>query len=323
MVSQSLRNSVKRFKNKKQSHSKTNEDPHHEEPFDLKLFIKDSLIIIVGIACAAIGLEGFIIPNGLLDGGVTGISLLFARITGKDVSIFIFIINIPFIIMGYKQVSKLFAFKTLLAIITLSVLLWFSHALHFPVITQDKLLISVFGGLFLGAGIGFAMRGGCVIDGTEVLALFLTRKTSLQVGEVILIINILIFGVAAMINGLETALYSILTYLSASKTVDFLTNGIEEYTGVMIISEESEKIRKQIITQLGRGVTIFNGKRGLRGKKAQQDGLNDRDIIYTVVTKLELSKVKAIANEIDKTSFITTQSINSVKGGMVKKRKLH
>ena len=175
----------------------------------------------------------------------------------------------------------------------------------------------------MGAGIGFAMRGGCVLDGTEVFALFLTRKTSMQVGEIILIINVLIFAVAAVLQGIEIALYSILTFMAASKTVDFLTNGIEEYTGVTIISEESDKIRKQIINQLGRGVTIYSGKRGLRGKKAQESGLNNRDIIYTVVTKLELTKVKSIVEEIDPTSFITTHSISSVRGGMVKARKLH
>lgn len=305
--------------------SRGNKNRHHrkEEPFHLNTWIKDSAMIITGIVFATIGLEGFIIPNGLLDGGVTGISLLLAKVTGLDISLFIFVINLPFIVMGYRQVSRMFALKTFLAIITLSVVLWLLHAIHFPVATHDKLLIAVFGGLFLGAGIGFAMRGGCVIDGTEVLALFLTRKASLQVGEIILVINVLIFGVAALLNGLEVALYSVLAYVSASKAVDFLTNGIEEYTGVFIISEQSEKIRKQIVIELGRGVTIFNGKRGLRGKKAQQHGLNDMDIIYTVVTKLELTKVRNIVNEIDPSCFMTTQSINSVKGGMIKTRKLH
>lgn len=322
-ISDPLSENKKTHSGKSSTKQKNKHQHRHEEPFNLKTYIKDSVTIIIGIVCATIGLEGFIVPNGLLDGGVTGISLLLSGITHLDVSIFIFTLNIPFIFMGYKQVSKMFAFKTFLAIVTLSLTLWFLHAMHFPVITTDKLLIAVFGGIFLGAGIGFAMRGGCVIDGTEVLALFLTRKASLQVGEIILVINVLIFGVAAILNGLETALYSILAYMAASKTVDFLTNGIEEYTGVLIISEESDKIRKQIITQLGRGVTIFNGKRGLRGKKAQQSGLNDRDIIYTVVTKLELTKVRNIVHEVDPQSFMTTQSINSVKGGMIKTRKLH
>jgi uncharacterized membrane-anchored protein YitT (DUF2179 family) len=296
---------------------------HKEEPFNLKVFIKDTFSVLTGIAFAVIGLEFFIVPNHLLDGGVTGISLLLSFITKLDVSIFIFLINVPFIIMGYRQVGKLFAFKTFLAIATLSVILMIMHSFHPTAITTEPILISVFGGICLGAGIGFAMRGGCVIDGTEVLALYLTRKTSMQVGEIILIINVLIFGVAAVLQGIETALFSILTFMAASKTVDFLTNGIEEYTGVTIISEESEKIRKQIVAQLGRGVTIYNGKRGLRGKRAQMEGMNDRDILYTVVTKLELSKVKAIVDEIDKGSFIATHSINSVRGGMVKARKLH
>ncbi len=296
---------------------------HHEEPFDLKTWIKDTMIIMVGIVFAAIGLEFFIVPNKLLDGGVTGISLLFSNITHLDVSIFIFIINIPFIFMGYKQVGKMFAIKTFLSITTLSVLLLVVHVFHPSAVTKEPILIAVFGGICLGAGIGFAMRGGCVLDGTEVLALFLTRKTSLQVGEIILIINVLIFGVAAALQGIETALYSILTFMAASKTVDFLTNGIEEYTGVMIISEQSDDIRKQVISQLGRGVTIYSGKRGLRGKRAQESGLNNRDILYTVVTKLELTKVRSIAEEYDPTCFMTTHSISSVRGGMVKARKLH
>jgi uncharacterized membrane-anchored protein YitT (DUF2179 family) len=225
--------------------------------------------------------------------------------------------------MGYKQISRVFAIKTFVAIVTLSIVILVFHNFHFPVVTEDKLLIAVFGGFFLGGGIGFAMRGGSVIDGTEVLALFLTRKTSMQVGEIILLINVFIFLIAAVLFGAEMALYSILTYMAASKTVDFLTNGVEEYTGVIIVSEHSEKIRKEIVTQLGRGVTILNGKRGLRGKKAQESGMNDRDVLYTVVTKLELTKLKNIMEEIDPSCFMTTHSISAVKGGMVKQRKLH
>lgn len=305
------------------AHKKHEPHQHKEEPFVLKTFIRDTFSILVGIGFATLGLEFFIVPNHLLDGGVTGISLLLSFITKMDVSIFIFLINVPFIFLGYKQVGRWFAIKTFMAIMTLSIVLLVLHSFHPSAITKEPILIAVFGGICLGAGIGFAMRGGCVIDGTEVLALYLTRKTSMQVGEIILIINVLIFAVAAVVQGLETALYSILTFMAASKTVDFLTNGIEEYTGVMIISEESDKIRKQIITQLGRGVTIYSGKRGLRGKKAQESGLNNRDILYTVVTKLELTKVRNIVEEIDNTCFITTHSISSVRGGMVKERKLH
>ena len=296
---------------------------HKEEKFEIKTFLKDTASILLGIAFATVGLELFVVPNKLLDGGVTGISLLLSFVTKLDVSIFIFAINMPFVYMGYKQVGKLFALKTFLAIVTLSVVLYAMHTFHPKPVTNDKVLIAVFGGICLGAGIGFAMRGGSVLDGTEVLALWLTRKTSMQVGEIILIINILIFAVAAAVQGIENALYSILTFMAAGKMVDFLTNGIEEYTGVTIISEESDKIRKMVIAQLGRGVTIYSGKRGLRGKKAQESGLNNRDILYTVVTKLELTKVKAISEQVDPTCFMTTHSISSVRGGMVKERKLH
>jgi uncharacterized membrane-anchored protein YitT (DUF2179 family) len=315
--------SLRTSKEKKAANPSKHVHVHKEEPFHLRTFVKDTVSVLIGIAFATMGLEFFIVPNNLLDGGVTGISLLLRFITNWDVSIFIFVINLPFIFMGYKQVGKLFAIKTFLAIMTLSVVLLVMHSFHPNAVTKEPILIAVFGGICLGAGIGFAMRGGCVIDGTEVLALFLTRKTSMQVGEIILIINIIIFAVAAALQGIETALYSILTFMAAGKMVDFLTNGIEEYTGVMIISEESDAIRKQIITQLGRGVTIYSGKRGLRGKKAQESGLNNRDIIYTVVTKLELTKVKQISEEYDPTCFMTTHSISSVRGGMVKERKLH
>ncbi|MFN3342735.1 MAG: YitT family protein [Flavobacteriales bacterium] len=284
---------------------------------------KDSLWILLGIACAAIGLEGFIVPNGLLDGGVTGVSLILAKLTPLNVPFYIFILNLPFIFLGFRQVSKIFAVKTFVAIIVLSVLLLVLQTMHVPRITDDKLLIAVFGGFFLGAGIGFAMRGGCVIDGTEVLALYMTRKLSMQVGEIILLINVLIFLIAASLFGIEMALYSILTYMAASKTVDYITNGIEEYTGVIIISSEHEKIRKEIISQLGRGVTIYNGKRGLRGKKALESGLNDRDILFTVVTKLELTRLRNIVDEIDDSCFMTTHAMTGVKGGMIKQRKLH
>ncbi len=275
----------------------------------------------IGALCAALGLECFLVPNQLLDGGVTGISLLIADITGWNLPVLILIINIPFIILGYKQVSKNFAVKAFGAILGLVLILQFTH---FPIISHDKLLIATFGGFFLGAGIGFAMRGGGVLDGTEVLALFLSRKIRMmQIGELILVINIIIFGIAAFVFGIETALYSILTYMAASKTVDFITQGIEEYTAVTIVSEKNDLIRKAIIKHLERGVTIYKGKRGLTGKKANLDGMNDIDIIVTVVTKLEMSKLRDVVDEIDESAFLTTHSIGSTKGGMVKKRALH
>ena len=280
-------------------------------------YIKDFILIVSGIVSAGLGLKGFLLPNDFIDGGVTGISLLTAVLTGIPVSLLIIIINVPFIIMGYFQVSKIFAFKTMLAIGGLALCLIF---IPYPVVTTDKLLIAIFGGFLLGTGIGLAIRGGSVIDGTEILALYISKKTSLTVGDVILFINIIIFSVAAMLLGIEKAFYSVLIYLAASKAVDFIIEGIDEYTGVTIISDKSDEIRKAIIEKTGRGVTIFSGKKGY-GKRGEVD--HDIDIVYTVITRLEISKLKSDIDNIDENAFVVFQSINDTKGGMVKKRPLH
>ncbi|MDR6559999.1 MULTISPECIES: YitT family protein [unclassified Arcicella] len=278
---------------------------------------KDALLVIVGVLSASFGLKGFLLPNDFLDGGVTGISLLINILTDINLPLLIIIVNLPFIWLAYTQVSKIFAFKTLLAIGVLALSLTF---ITFPIVTTDKLLIAVFGGFFLGAGIGLCIRGGCVLDGTEVLALFISRKTVLSVGDVIIVINVIIFSAAAILISVETAMYAMLTYLGASKTIDFLIHGLEEFTGVTIITEHSEAVRKVIIEKLGRGVTIFNGKRGF-GKRGQLN--EDLEIIYTVVTRLEIQKLTDEVANIDKSAFIIQQSINDVKGGMIKKLPLH
>ncbi len=278
---------------------------------------KDALLVIVGVLSASFGLKGFLLPNDFLDGGVTGISLLINILTDINLPVLIIIVNLPFIWLAYTQVSKVFAVKTLIAIGLLALSLTF---ISFPIVTTDKLLIAVFGGFFLGAGIGLSIRGGCVLDGTEVLALFISRKTVLSVGDVIIVINVIIFSAAAILINIETAMYAMLTYLGASKTIDFLIHGLEEFTGVTIITEHSEAVRKVIIEKLGRGVTIFNGKRGF-GKRGQIN--EDLEIIYTVVTRLEIQKLTDEIANIDKSAFIIQQSINDVKGGMIKKLPLH
>jgi len=278
--------------------------------------IKDTIFISLGVLAAGFGLKGFLLPNKFLDGGVMGISLLVNFVTDLNLAYLVFLINIPFVIIAYTQVSKMFAAKTLVAIIVVAVVLRF---LEFPIITSDKLLISVFGGFFLGAGIGLSIRGGNVIDGTEVLAIFSSRKTTLTVGDFILIFNIVIFSVAAYIINIETALYAILTYLVASKTVDFVVHGIEEYTSVMIISERSEEIKEAIVTKMGRGVTILKAKGGY-GKTGHRT--KDYDVIYTVITRLELQKMKTEIAKIDENAFVVENSVNDIKGGMIKKRPL-
>jgi len=281
---------------------------------NLERTIKDVFFIALGVASAGFGLKGFLLPNKFLDGGVMGISLLTNFVTGINLSILVIVINFPFVVIAYTQVSKKFAFRTMIAITLLAlVLAW----VEFPIITHDKLLISVFGGFFLGAGIGLSIRGGSVIDGTEVLAIYSSRKTTLTVGDFILVFNIIIFSVAAYLLNTETALYAILTYLVASKTVDFVVHGIEEYTSVMIVSEKSEEIKDAIINKLGRGVTVLKGKSGF-GKKGHRSF--DVDIIYSVVTRLELQRLKTEISKIDQEAFVVENSVNDIKGGMIKKR---
>jgi uncharacterized membrane-anchored protein YitT (DUF2179 family) len=278
--------------------------------------VKDIAFISCGVMSAAFGLKSFLLPNGFLDGGVVGISLLTNVLTGINLSYLLIIINIPFILIGYTQVSKLFAMKTFVAIIALSVCLAF---INFPIITNDKLLISFFGGFFLGLGIGLSIRGGSVIDGTEVLAIYTSRKTALTVGDFILFFNIIIFSIAAYLINIETALYAILTYLIASKTVDFVVHGIEEYTSVIIVSQKSQQIKEAIINNMGRGVTVLKGKSGY-GKQGHRDA--DTDILYSVITRLELQKLKTEIAKIDDDAFVVEGSVNDIKGGMIKKRPL-
>ncbi len=271
----------------------------------------DFFFIIVGVISATIGLKGFLLPNMFIDGGVMGISLIIAEITVLPLSVLIFIVNLPFLIMGISTISRQFAIKSIVAITMLAVSV---HFFTFPAITNDKLLIAVFGGFFLGLGIGLAIRGGAVIDGTEVLAVFVSRKTSLTIGDVILVFNIMIFSVAAYVFTIEIALYAMLTYLSASKTVDFVVSGIEEYVGVTIISYKNDEIRLAILEKLGRGCTVYSGKRGQTLEKV--------DILYTLLTRLELAKLNTEIDKIDKEAFVIMHSIKDAKGGMIKKRPL-
>ncbi len=276
---------------------------------------KDILFILAGILSAGFGLEGFLLPNKFIDGGATGISLLGSELTKWPLAVLLVLVNIPFVILGYRQIGKWFSIRTILAIVGLALCVTF---IPYPVITTDKLLIAVFGGFFLGAGIGLAVRGGGVLDGTEVLAIFMSRKTSASVGDIVLVINIFIFSVAAYLLSVETALYSVLTYLSASRTMDFLIEGIEEYTGVTIISPKSEEISAMITEKIGRGITVYKGIHGF-GKRGHASDIN---IIFTVITRLEISRLRTELDTIDPNAFVVMQSIKDTRGGMIKKRRL-
>jgi uncharacterized membrane-anchored protein YitT (DUF2179 family) len=279
--------------------------------------IRSVLFMVLGILSAGFGLEGFLIPTGLIDGGVTGISLLINRETGISFSILILMLNIPFLILGWRQIGKGFSIKSIICISTLALVVAF---VHYPIVTNDKVLIAVFGGFFLGAGIGLVIRGGAVIDGTEILAIFMSRKRAISVGDFIMIFNILIFSAAAYLHDVEMALYSVLTYMAAAKTVDFILEGIEEFTGVTIISVHSAEIGEFIKNKMGRGLTVYTGKKGF-GKRGES--LTATDIIFTVVTRLEISRLTQEIEKIDPNAFIVMQSINDTRGGMVKKRPLN
>ncbi len=276
---------------------------------------RDFVLITIGIFSAAFGLKGFLLTNQFIDGGATGVSLLVSALTTIPVYLLIIGINIPFVIMGYRTMGKQFAIKTSLAILGLAICV---ANVQFPNVTDDNLLVAVFGGFFLGAGIGFSIRGGAVIDGTEVLAIFLSRKFSATVGDIILAINAIIFSAAAYFLSIEIALYSMITYLAASKTLDFIIEGIEEYVGVTIVSQRSEDIRQMIINEMGRGVTVYMGKLGY-GKRGET---KNAEIIYTVITRLELNKLNTEIEKIEPDAFIVMSSVKDTKGGMIKKRPL-
>ena len=283
---------------------------------NLKRSVKDFFLITIGIFLAGFGFKGFLLTNHFIDGGATGISLLISAVTSIPLHYLIIIVNTPFIFLAYRLMGRKFAIKTVLAITGLAICL---ATVTFPNVTNDNILVAVFGGFFLGAGIGFAVRGGAVIDGTEVLAIFLSRKFGATVGDVIIVINIMIFSAAAYLLGVEIALYSMITYIAASKTLDFIIEGIEEYIGVTIVSTHSDEIRKMIIAIIGRGVTIYSGKRGF-GKTGESQEI---DIVYSVITRLDINKLNTEIKKIDPNAFVVMNSVKDIKGGMIKRRPLH
>lgn len=279
--------------------------------------IKSLLQIAIGILLAAIGLESFLIPNGYLDGGITGSSLLLTQFSSLPFSILLFLLNLPFLILGFKTIGKTFAMKSLIAIGTLAITVQF---VHFPVLTDADILISVFGGVFVGAGIGFAVRGGAVLDGTEILAIFINRKTRMSIGDIILIFNLFIFAAAAFLISIEISLYAVLTYFIASKTITFILEGIEEYTSIMIMSDKADEIRYMINT-MGFGVTVLDIKQGY-GKQVGE-ALNPAMALMTIVTRLEITKVLNAVQDLDPKAFIIMNSVNDTQGGMIRKRSIN
>ena len=279
----------------------------------LRRELKNAVFIILGILAAGMGLKGFLLSSRFIDGGVTGVSMLVAQVAGIPLSILILVLNLPFIALGYRMIGRAFAFRSALAIGGLAVVL---ATVHYPDITPDRLLTAVFGGFFIGAGIGLAMRGNAVLDGTEIAALLVSKRSALvRVGDVILGLNVVIFLAAAFFLGVESALYSMLTYFAASRTLDFVVHGIEEYTAILVVSHRSDEVRAAITGELGRGVTVLRGRGGVSDA--------DQDVLYCVVTRLEIGRVKAVIRALDPTAFVIIHSLNDAEGGVVQKSGIH
>jgi uncharacterized membrane-anchored protein YitT (DUF2179 family)/HD superfamily phosphodiesterase len=288
------------------------------EQGSLMQLVQDASFMILGVLFAGVALKGFLVPNHFFDGGVTGISLLVHEIYHYNLAVLIIVFNIPLMVAGYFSVGKRFAIRMLAGVLLLGICL---ELLPSFALTADKLLISIFGGAFLGIGIGLVMRVGAALDGIEVIALYTLKRTSFTITEIILGINILIFSIAAFQFGIETALYSILTYFTATRCIDYVVEGIQAYTGVTIISSKSEVIKYQLVNKLGRGITVYKGERGFLPGKFEESA--DCDIIFTVVTRLELRKLKNLVHEVDPKAFVFANTIRETSGGILKRKSAH
>jgi len=270
----------------------------------------NAALIVLGVLAAGMGLKGFLLSSNFIDGGVTGVSMLLGKTTGVPLAVWLPLVNLPFIAVGYKQMGGAFALKSTLAIAGLVAAI---VVIPYPDVTSDLVLTAVFGGFFLGAGIGLAIRGGAVLDGTEIAALLISRRGDLlRVGDVILLFNVVLFLAAMAVLGVNEALYSILTYVAATQTLDFVLYGIDQYTAITIVSDHHEAIRAAVVQDLERGVTVYRGFGGLSGA--------ERDILYCVVTRLEVGKVKRIVRDVDPSAFLVYHPLSGAEGGIVKQR---
>ena len=277
--------------------------------------LKNFLHLLTGTGLAVLAMKGFMIPNRFLDGGVTGISILLHELYHVNISLLVILLNLIFIYLGYKKISKTFAIQTCIAVILLSLGLLF---ININPITTDKLLIAIFGGLLIGAGVGLVIRGGGVIDGAEVIAVFTRRKVGFSNSEIIMLINCLIFAVAAFKFGLETAMYSVITYFTATRATNYVVDGIEEFTAMNIISSQEEEVKNFLVNELGKGITVYKGERGYL--PGSFDIKTDCQIIVTIVTRLEIKQIQDALRDIDPTAFVYVQSIREASGGILKAR---
>jgi uncharacterized membrane-anchored protein YitT (DUF2179 family) len=268
--------------------------------------------MILGSILVSIGLETFLIPNNIIDGGMTGISIMANHLTNIPLGVFIFIFNLPFVIIGYRQIGKTFAFSTVFSVICLSI----GVSLFTPVpgVTQDILLATIFGGIILGVGVGLIIRNGGSLDGTEIIAIILDKRSAFSIGEIVMFFNLFILGSSGLIFGWDRAMYSLIAYFIAFKTIDITVEGLDESKAVIIVSEKNKDISDAIIARLGRGVTFLEGKGAYSG--------NEINVIYVVLSRLEIAKLKSIVNGFDEDALITISSVDGA-GKKYKKKAIH
>lgn len=268
--------------------------------------------IALGILCASIGLKAFLLPNNFLDGGATGIAILLSSLLEVNISILLLLVSIPFIILGFYKLSRHILFKSIISVAVLAVVIGLEE---FPVITEDKLLIAIFGGMFLGAGIGLSIRNGAVLDGTEILGMFIFDKYGISIGKTILAFNIILFAITALILSVEVALYSILTYIVTAKFIDFFIEGFEDFIGITIVSPQSEAIEEKILEELGAGITVYKAAAGY-GSTGKAE---DRRVIQTIINRIHLRKIHRLIDTIDPDAFVVEFDVNNVKGGVLRR----
>lgn len=271
------------------------------------------LFLTIGALLMSVGLEIFLVPNDIIDGGITGISIIAAHLTGVPLGAFLFVLNIPFLIIGYKQIGKTFTLSTLYGVTVMSIGTYYLHPVH-P-LTPNLFLAAIFGGLILGAGVGIVIRFGGSLDGTEIAAILLVKRLPFSVGEVVMFFNFFILTSAGFVFGWDSAMYSLIAYFIAYKMIDITIEGFDESKSVWIISEEWHEIGQAIMSRLGRGVTYLNGEGGFTG--------GSKKVIFVVINRLEEAKLKSIVEELDPASFLAVGNIHDVKGGRFKKRNIH
>ncbi len=277
----------------------------------MKKQISEFFQIGLGVLLASLGLKVFLLPNNFLDGGVTGIAILLSELYDLNISIVLVAVSIPFLIMSWFTLSRRITIKSILAIVALAVMVHFEN---FSSVTDDKLLIAIFGGLFLGAGIGLTIKNGAVLDGSEVLGIFVNKNFGFSIGKVVLGFNLVLFAVTAISISFETAMYSTLTFLVTAKIIDLTIEGFEDYVGLMIVSDKSKAIEKGLIKVIKTGTTLYKGSRSF-GKSGAK---NENDYIHTVINRIDIRRTYNLIDTIDKNAFIIEFDVNNVKGGIRK-----